>query len=120
MKILVVDYSKLARLSLIKTVKKIEPSAEFIEAENGLIALELFNKEKPRIVFLDLTMPIVDGYTALKEIMIIDPTTQVVIVSADIQTEAVKRVLDGGAKIMCPKPINDEKMINIFKNNLII
>lgn len=120
MKILVVDDSKLARLSLIKTVKKIEPSAEFFEAENGAVAVELFEKEQSCVVFLDLTMPVMDGYEALLKIMTIDPDAQVIVVSADIQTEAKRRVLKSGAKNMLPKPINDEKMLNIFNHDLIV
>lgn len=120
MKVLIVDDSKLARLSLIKTVKKIEPHIDVFQAENGAIALELFKQEGPRIVFLDLTMPVMDGYEALEKILEIDPDTQVVIVTADIQPEAQKRVLNGGAKYICPKPINDEKMLDIFQNYLTI
>ena len=120
MKILVVDDSKLARLSLIKTVKKIEPSAEFFQAENGAVAVEIFTKEEPRVVFLDLTMPVMNGYEALVKIMEINPGAQVVVVSADIQPEAKQRVLADGAKNMCPKPINDEKMLNIFNHDLLI
>jgi two-component system, chemotaxis family, chemotaxis protein CheY len=117
-KILVVDDSKLARLSLIKTLKEYEPSAEFFEAENGLIALELFKKETPRVVFLDLTMPIMDGYEALEKIIAIDPKAQVVVVSADIQTQAQKQVLELGAKMMVPKPINTDKM-SVILNQLV-
>ncbi len=120
MKALVVDDSKLARMSLIKIVKEIEPSIEFFEAENGAIALEIFKEERPRIVFLDLTMPVMDGYQVLKEIMAIDPDTQVVIVSADIQPQAKIRVIEDGAKSIYPKPISSEKMLNIFKHDLII
>ncbi|MBV5320419.1 MAG: response regulator [Sulfuricurvum sp.] len=114
MKILVVDDSKLARLSLIKTLKEHEPSAEIFEAENGLIAVELFKNENPRVVFLDLTMPVMDGYEALKLIMSIDPKAQVVVVSADIQTQAQAQVLALGAKMMVPKPINSDKMSDIL------
>ena len=120
MKILVVDDSKLARLTLMKTVRNIEPATEFFEAENGAVALEVFKKEMPRVVFLDLTMPVMNGYDALDEIMKIEPDTQVIVVSADIQTEARERVLKSGAKNMCPKPINDEKMQNIFIHDLIV
>lgn len=120
LKILVVDDSKLARMSIIKTVKSVEPGAEFIQAENGAIAVELFEKEKPRVVFLDLTMPVMDGFEALVKIMKIDSDAQVVVVSADIQAEAKKRVLADGAKAMCPKPINDEKMLQIFMHDLIV
>ena len=83
LKVLVVDDSKLARLSLIKSVKNTEPSTEFFEAENGAIAVEVFKKEKPRVVFLDLTMPVMNGYEALVEIMKIDPDAQVIIARAD-------------------------------------
>ncbi|MFT5835520.1 MAG: two-component system chemotaxis response regulator CheY [Sulfurimonas sp.] len=120
LKVLVVDDSKLARLSLIKSVKNVEPVTEFFEAENGAIAIEVFKKEKPRVVFLDLTMPVMDGYEALVEIMKIDPDAQVIVVSADIQVVARERVLKLGAKNMCPKPINNEKMQNIFINDLIV
>jgi len=114
-KILVVDDSKLARLSLIKTLKEFEPNAEFLEAENGLIAVELFKKESPHVVFLDLTMPVMDGYEALKHIMQVNPKAQVIVVSADIQTQAKEQVLREGARMMVPKPINPEKMGSVLQ-----
>lgn len=120
MKILVVDDSSLARKILIKELKKIEPSAQILEAENGAIAVEMFKNEKPAAVFLDLTMPVMDGYEALEHIMSLDPYAQVIIVSADIQPEARKKVLQIGAKNMCPKPINSEKMESIFMHDLIV
>lgn len=115
MKILVVDDSKLARLTLIKTLKEYEPSAEIFEAENGAIAVELFKAENPRVVFLDLTMPVMDGYEALKLIIQRDPNAQIVVVSADIQTQAQEQVLALGAKLMVPKPINSEKMLGVLQ-----
>lgn len=115
MKILVVDDSKLARLSLIKTLKEYEPTAECIEAENGAVAVELFKAESPRVVFLDLTMPVMDGYEALKLMMQIDSNAQVVVVSADIQTQAQEQVLALGAKLMVPKPINSDKMLGVLQ-----
>lgn len=115
MKILVVDDSKLARLTLIKTLKEYEPSAEIYEAENGAIAVELYKTENPSVIFLDLTMPVMDGYEALKLIMQMDPSAQVVVVSADIQTQAQEQVLALGAKLMVPKPINSDKMLGVLQ-----
>lgn len=120
LKILVVDDSKVARLILIKTVKHVEPNAKFIEAANGAIAVELYKTEKPDVVFLDLTMPVMDGYEALEKIMEIDSYAQVVVVSADIQVEAKERVLKAGAKSICPKPISDEKMMKIFMHDIVV
>lgn len=119
MKVLVVDDSKIARMSVIKSLKEIMPDAEALQATNGLEALEIFQKEKPKVVFLDLTMPVMDGYEALKRIMEIDKAAQVIIVSADIQSEAKLRVLTAGAKNMYPKPINNEIMRLIFEKDLL-
>lgn len=118
MKILVVDDSRIGRMSVIKSLDVVRPDAEVFQAVNGLEAVELFTQERPDIVFLDLTMPVMDGYEALKQIMKVDKNAQVIIVSADIQSEAKLRVLAAGAKNMYPKPINDEKMVQIFQQDL--
>lgn len=110
MKILVADDSKLARLSLIKTLKEFEPAAEFFEAENGAIAVEHYQALSPSVVFLDLTMPVMDGYEALEKIIGFDPKAQVVVVTADIQTQAQVQVMALGAKMVIPKPISSDKM----------
>jgi len=115
MTILVVDDSKLARLSLIKTLKEYEPTAKIFEAENGAVAVEVYKIENPGVVFLDLTMPVMDGYEALKLIMEINSRAQVVVVSADIQVQAQEQVLALGAKLMVPKPINSEKMLAVLQ-----
>lgn len=120
LKILIVDDSKLARMGVIKSLQDIEPNAELFQASNGLEALEIFKLESPRVVFLDLTMPIMDGYETLKAIMALDTDAQVIIISADIQNEAKQRVLSAGAKNMYPKPINEEKMLQIFQQDLVI
>ncbi len=120
MKVLVVDDSKIARMSVIKSLKEIAPDAEVLQATNGLEALEIFQKEQPQVVFLDLTMPVMDGYEALKRIIEIDKEAQVIVVSADIQSEAKLRVLVAGAKNMYPKPINHEIMKLIFEKDLLV
>ena len=120
MKVLVVDDSKIARMGVIKSLKEIAPDAEVLQATNGLEALEIFQKERPQVVFLDLTMPVMDGYEALKRIIEIDKEAQVIVVSADIQSEAKLRVLVAGAKNMYPKPINHEIMKLIFEKDLLV
>ena len=52
------------------------------EANNGLKAVELYKKEKPDIVMMDITMPEMDGITAVKEIRKLDPSAKVVMCSA--------------------------------------
>ena len=115
MKVLVADDSKLARLSVIKEFKNVfQGEVEFFEAENGRIAIEVFKKELPKIVFLDLTMPEKTGYEALEEMMKINSDASVVVISADVQPKSVQKVKELGAKTHVAKPISTEKMTEIF------
>ena len=114
MKYLVVDDSKLARLSLIKSLKTHVGEAEIFQACNGLEAVEIMSTEKADIVFLDLTMPEMDGYEALPKLLEINDKAKVVVVSADVQTRAKERVISLGAQLHMQKPINVDKMKDIL------
>jgi CheY-like chemotaxis protein len=98
MKVLVIDDSLLARRSVINVYKEAEPGTEFIEAENGAVGVERYKEHAPDLVFLDLTMPVMDGYEALEQLMQINPDARVVIISADIQPKAKERVLATGGQ----------------------
>jgi len=68
-------------------------------AGNGLEAVELFERERPDLVFMDLTLPVMDGSTALREIRAL-PTerwTPIVILSALDRLEDIMHGLDSGA-----------------------
>lgn len=114
MKYLVIDDSKLARLSLIKSLKANVGEAEIFQATNGAEAVDLVMNEKPDIAFLDLTMPVMDGYEALPLMMQNHPKIKVVVVSADIQERAKTKVINLGAQLHIQKPINVEKMKDIL------
>lgn len=115
MKYLVTDDSKLARLSLIKTLKTHIADAEIYQAVNGIEALKIIKSDKPDIVFLDLTMPEMDGYEALPLILESNPFTKVVVVSADVQERAKAKVIELGAQMHVQKPINVDKMKEILE-----
>lgn len=121
MTVLVTDDSLLARKSLIKVLRELEPEAEMIEAQNGLEALERYKERKREIsiVFLDLTMPVMDGFEALEKIVAFDPQARVVIVSADIQPKSQERVMASGAKTVIPKPISIDKMRTLLLSGLV-
>ena len=115
MKYLVTDDSKLARLSLIKSLKANVGEAEIFQAENGLVAVETMQKENVDIVFLDLTMPIMDGYEALPKLLEHNKNAKVIVVSADIQEKARQRVIALGAQLHVQKPINADKMQELLE-----
>ena len=66
MKVLVVDDNRLDRLMLSKMLSS--NNYEVVEAGNGVEALELISSEKPDIVVSDIMMPVMDGFTLLREI----------------------------------------------------
>ncbi|NQY21752.1 MAG: response regulator [Campylobacteraceae bacterium] len=115
MKILITDDSKMARRMIIKTLKEeIKSDYELFEATNGLEALDLYKKNKPTLVFLDLTMPVMDGFEALAKIKEFDKDANIVIISADIQKTSMDKVRELGAFDFVKKPIDSTKMKQIF------
>ncbi|MCG3692760.1 response regulator [Aliarcobacter butzleri] len=116
MKVLVTDDSKMARKMVVKSLEESTiKDLEIFEAQNGQEAIDLYKEISPKIVFLDLTMPIMDGFEALKRIKEIDENAKVVIISADIQKLSMDRVRELGAFNFIKKPIDSLKMQQILE-----
>jgi CheY-like chemotaxis protein len=116
MKILVTDDSKMARKMVIKTLNdSTKKDLEIFEAQNGQEALDLYKQHSPKIVFLDLTMPVMDGFVALEKIKEFDKNAKIVIISADIQKLSMDKALALGAFNFIKKPVDTAKMQQILK-----
>ena len=116
MKVLVTDDSKMARKMVVRSLEESTiKNLEIFEAQNGQEAIDLYKEISPKIVFLDLTMPIMDGFEALKRIKEIDENEKVVIISADIQKLSMDRVRELGAFNFIKKPIDALKMQQILE-----
>ena len=85
------------------------------EAENGLVGVEKFKELKPDIVTMDITMPEMNGLDALREIMKIDPTAKVIMVSAMGQEAMVRDAIISGAKGFIVKPFKEEGIVSALK-----
>ena len=115
MKILVTDDSKMARKMVIKILNDVlNENVEVFEGQNGQEAFDLYKEHLPEIVFLDLTMPVMNGFEALSKIKEFDKNAKVVIISADIQKHSMDKVLQLGAFDFIKKPIDLEKMQQIL------
>ena len=107
---LVVDDSKISRKWLIEMIpKKIAEYTQIIEAENGEEAVALFKQYAPDIVFLDITMPLLDGFEALLQIRAANNEALVVMISADRQKSTKEKTLALGASAILSKPIDAEE-----------
>lgn len=104
--VVICDDSRMARKQMAAALRGWNVEVTF--AEHGLEGLEAVRAGKGDILFLDLTMPIMDGYQALERIRQDDLPTMVIVVSGDIQPEARARVLELGALDFIQKPTSPE------------
>jgi len=113
LKLLIVDDSFIIRQAIKKYLKKY--NLEVVgTAENGKIALELFEKTNPDIVTLDITMPEIDGLTVLEEMIKINKDVKVMVVTALTDKATGLKAIKLGAKSYLPKPFTEEKLQESF------
>lgn len=112
--VLVVDDSPIARKMLIKALPP-DWDIEITQAANGIEALAAYRAGHVDVMFLDLTMPDMDGYQALETLRKEDLNCLVIVVSADVQEKAQERVLAMGAIAFIRKPITAEGLRDVLK-----
>ncbi|MFZ5564128.1 MAG: response regulator [Thermodesulfobacteriota bacterium] len=102
-KILIVDDSPVARKMLKNSIPK-NKGYEIFEAVDGRDGIKKYQLLRPEIVFMDLTMPGTDGYTALEEIKKFDSKAMVIVMTADVQPKSIANVMALGAFTLLKKP----------------
>ena len=85
------------------------------EGENGIKGVEKYKELKPDLVTLDITMPEMDGISALKEIRKIDNKACVIMCSAMGQQGMVIESIQAGARDFIVKPFQAERVIDAVK-----
>ena len=88
------------------------------EAQDGNDAIEKYKESKPDLVTMDITMPDMDGITAVKKILEIDPSAKIVMCSAMGQVDKVKAAILAGAKSFLVKPLQPQKVLDIVNKVL--
>lgn len=111
---LVADDSEFARKSIIKVLTGIGGKLAG-EAVTGLDAVQKYRNLKPDIVFLDITMPGMEGMDALELILRDDNSARVVMVSSLSHNNLVKEALKKGAKHYITKPVQNAPMAEIIR-----
>jgi two-component system chemotaxis response regulator CheY len=109
-KVLVVDDAAFMRLRACKVL--LDNGHEVVQAENGTEAVRLYAEHRPDAVLLDITMPEMDGLTALKEIRKLDPNARVAMVTAMGQQGIVMEALRAGARDFVLKPFQADRVLN--------
>ena len=111
--VVIVDDAQFMRMMLKGIVEK--NGCQVIgEAGNGLEGVEKYKMLQPDIVLMDITMPEMDGITALKKILEIDSSAVVVMVSAMGQQNNVMEAIVSGAKNFIVKPFKEETIADVL------
>ena len=110
-KILTIDDSKTIRLIVAKAFKPFD--CVVLEAENGVVGLAAASREKPDLILLDYTMPVMDGFEVLARLRS-DPdlkSTPVIMLTAEAGRDTVIRIAQLGVRDYLIKPFKGELLI---------
>lgn len=116
--ILICDDSALARKQLARLLPH-SLNAQISFAQHGKEALALLATQSIDLMFLDLTMPELDGFGTLEVMQELGYQVPVVVVSGDIQPKAQQRVLALGAQVFLKKPLGQSELDAVIQRYLI-
>ncbi|ABD80164.1 response regulator [Saccharophagus degradans] len=112
--LLICDDSNMAR----KQVARALPDGWDVDitfATNGSEALDVIRAGKGEMVFLDLTMPVLDGFGVLEAVKNEGLKAVIIVISGDIQPAAHERVMALGALEFIKKPVSKEKLGEVLE-----
>jgi two-component system chemotaxis response regulator CheY len=113
--ILLADDAAFMRMTIKNALSK-EGYTDIHEAADGAQAVEKYNELNPDLVFMDITMPNMDGLEALKAIKGAHPDAKIIMCSAMGQEAMVIDAVKSGAKDFIVKPFKPERIIKAVKD----
>ncbi len=116
-RVMVVDDAAFMRMML-KDILSKNGFEVVAEAENGQVAVEKFKEIKPDLVTMDITMPELDGISAVKKIKETDANARVVMCSAMGQQAMVIDAIQAGARDFIVKPFQPERVLEAVNKAL--
>lgn len=112
-KVLIVDDAIFMRTKASRLLT--QEGYQVVEAVDGADAIRKYKAEKPDLVLMDITMPVLDGITSLKAIRAEDESARVIMVTALGQRSMVLEAIRAGAKDFVVKPFQPEKLLEAVK-----
>lgn len=113
-RVLIVDDAAFMRM-MIKDILSKNGFEIVGEAENGAKAVEKWQELHPDLTTMDITMPEMDGITAVKEIKKMDPNAKVIMCSAMGQQAMVIEAIQSGARDFIVKPFQPDRVLEAIR-----
>ncbi|MFC5530545.1 response regulator [Cohnella yongneupensis] len=114
-KIMVVDDAAFLR-AMLKDILVQAGHEVVTEASNGQEAIERYMTYRPDVVTMDITMPVMEGLEAVKEIRRLDPKANIVMCSAVGQKHLIIEAIQNGAKDFIVKPFHSSRVLEAVHN----
>lgn len=112
--VMIVDDSLILRKTLNSSFTEMGYNV-IAQAKSGREAIELYNKNKPDLVTMDITMPVMSGIEALKAIMGKYKDAKIVMITSHGEEQLVMNAISSGAKGYILKPVTKEKLQEAIK-----
>lgn len=114
--VLLVDDAAFMRMRAKKVLE--DQGYQTIEAGDGQEAVKKYFVDKPDLVMMDITMPVMDGITAIQEIMKEDGGAKIIVCSALGQQSMVISAIKAGAKDYVLKPFQPDRVLEAVKKHI--
>ena len=85
------------------------------EAENGVQAVALAREHVPDVILMDLLMPVMGGVEAIEQIMVISPTTHIIVLTSYTEDEYLFSAMRAGARGYLLKDVEPEDLVNAIR-----
>ncbi|SHN07264.1 PAS domain S-box protein [Chitinophaga sp. CF418] len=115
--ILIAEDNPINMLLASTIIRKIAPAAHITEAKNGKEAVESCKQQLPDIIFMDIQMPIINGYEATRLIREISPHIHIPIIAltaGNVKGEREKCIA-AGMDDFVTKPFVENNLISVFE-----
>jgi len=85
-------------------------------AFNGKEAIEMFDRLKPDIIFVDIVMPEMDGIELSRKLREMNPNQIIIVISASNDIQKISESIEIGVNSFIQKPIDTKKIIELLSN----
>lgn len=115
---MIVDDDDHVRTFLIVLLRKIV-SGNILEARNGEEAIELYRRERPDLLLLDVNMPVMDGLETLTRLRAINPDVVVIMITSLAMRKIVEDAVRAGAANFIRKDTPRPQIVGIIKETIL-
>lgn len=114
-KIMVVDDTSFMRTMMRSILEELGHHV-VAEAGNGVEAIQTYKLVRPELVTMDITMPELDGISAVKEIKQVDPSAKIIMCSALGHRSMIIEAIRSGASDFILKPVHKDRVAEAIHN----